>query len=148
MATETAGARPVDVSDVESAAETIRGLIRETPVVSAGEISRRVGATVRLKAENLQRTGSFKVRGAHNRIARLTDAELRGRGRRRERRQPCPGGRGGGEIARFPGRLLHARRAPIAKVEAVSGYGGEVRLVDGSFDEATAAARRGASRRG
>ena len=66
MATEPAGARPVDVSDVERAAETIRGLIRETPVVSAGEISRRVGATVGLKAENLQRTGSFKVRGAHN----------------------------------------------------------------------------------
>ena len=148
MATETAGARPVDVSDVESAAATIRGLVRETPVVSAGEISRRVGATVRLKAENLQRTGSFKVRGAHNRIARLTDAELAGgvvaasAGNHAQAVAVAAKSRGSRAVLYMPSD------APIAKVEAVSGYGGEVRLVDGSFDEATAAARRAAEQEG
>ncbi len=51
-------------ADVERAAELIAGQVRETPVLSAGELSRRVGAPVVLKAECLQLTGSFKVRGA------------------------------------------------------------------------------------
>jgi threonine dehydratase len=57
--------------DVESAAGLIAGRVRETPVVTAGELSRRVGARVLLKAENLQLTGSFKPRGATNTLARL-----------------------------------------------------------------------------
>ena len=56
--------KAVGVAEIERAAETIRGDVRMTPVVSAGEISRRVGAKVALKAENLQRAGSFKIRGA------------------------------------------------------------------------------------
>jgi threonine dehydratase len=52
----------VSPSDVEDAARQIAGKVRETPMLSAGELSRRVGARVVLKAENLQLTGSFKVR--------------------------------------------------------------------------------------
>ncbi len=130
----------VGVAEIERAADTIRGRVRETPVVSAGEISRRVGATVALKAENLQRTGSFKIRGAQNRIAALEPAELEA-----------------GVVAASAGnhaqavavaarsRDAHAvlcmpADAPLAKIEAVRAYGGEVRLVAGSFDEAAAAA--------
>ena len=68
-------AQPPGIAQIEDAARTIRGFARETPMFSAGEISRRVGATVTLKAENLQRTGSFKVRGAHNRVSRLSEGK-------------------------------------------------------------------------
>src|SRR5919106_657400 len=62
--------------DLQDAAALIAGSVRETPVFSAGELSRRVGAPVTLKAENLQVTGSFKARGATNAIRRLPDAAL------------------------------------------------------------------------
>src|SRR5205823_11559648 len=55
--------------DIARAARAGEGVYRETPVLSARTLSERVGATVVLKAENLQRTGSFKIRGA---IAKLT----------------------------------------------------------------------------
>jgi threonine dehydratase len=79
MATEaTAGraARAVTPSDVERAAGAIDGVVRKTPLLPAGELSRRVGAPVTLKAENLQRTGSFKLRGATAKLATLSDRDL------------------------------------------------------------------------
>ncbi|MGH2803737.1 MAG: pyridoxal-phosphate dependent enzyme, partial [Thermoleophilaceae bacterium] len=67
----------VSVHDVEEAARRIAGKLRETPLVPSGELSRRAGARVLLKAENLQLTGSFKARGATNMIAQLPDPALR-----------------------------------------------------------------------
>src|SRR6059036_3969113 len=66
----------VTPDDVERAAELIRGKVRETPVLPAGELSRRVGAPVVLKAECLQLTGSFKVRGVFHKMKRLGREEL------------------------------------------------------------------------
>src|SRR3954464_7435676 len=62
--------------EVEEAARILHGRVRETPLLSAGELSRRLGARVVLKAENLQLTGSFKPRGAFNLIARLPKEAL------------------------------------------------------------------------
>jgi threonine dehydratase len=128
------------VAEIERAAETIRGDVRRTPVVSAGEISRRVGATVALKAENLQRAGSFKIRGARNRIAALTDAELEqgvvAASAGNHAQAVALGARSRGSHA----VLYMPADAPVAKIEAVRAYGGEVRLVAGSYDEAAAAA--------
>jgi threonine dehydratase len=138
----------VGVLEIEQARDRIQGQIRETPLLHAGEISRRVGAPVRLKAENLQRTGSFKLRGALNRIATLDDAEL-----------------AGGVVAASAGNHAQAvavaarsrdcrailympESAPVAKVEAVRGYGGEVRFVAGSYDDAAEEARGAAAREG
>ena len=59
--------RVVTAADVERAGQLIAGDVRETPVLPAGELSRRVGAPVVLKAECLQLTGSFKVRGVFTR---------------------------------------------------------------------------------
>ena len=67
---------PVTVRDIERAARRIADVVRETPVLSAGEITRRIGAPVTLKAESLQRTGSFKLRGATNKLSQLSKAEL------------------------------------------------------------------------
>ena len=69
--------RAVTAEDVERAAQIIAGEVRETPVLAAGELSRRVGGSVVMKAECLQLTGSFKVRGAFHKVSELGPDELR-----------------------------------------------------------------------
>jgi threonine dehydratase len=128
--------------DIEDAAGLISGRVRETPVVSAGELSRRVGARVLLKAENLQLTGSFKARGAFNAIGRLPEEALRAG-------VVAASAGNHAQAVSFAAREFGARativmpaQAPLAKVAAVQQYGGEVRFVDGSYDEAGVEAAR------
>jgi threonine dehydratase len=145
---ESRATEAVVASDIERAAERIAGRVRETPLLPAGELSRRTGARVVLKAENLQLTGSFKVRGAFHKLGRVSSERL-----------------GAGVVAASAGNhaqavALAASRlgaravlfmpadAPLAKVEAVRRYGGEVRLVPGTYDEAAAEARAVAAREG
>jgi threonine dehydratase len=132
----------VGVQDVEDAAGLIAGHVRETPLLAAGELGRRVGARVLLKAENLQLTGSFKLRGAMNCIRRLPEEKLK---------EGVVAGSAGNHAqavayaARAVGTravLVMPEQAPLAKVAAVRQYGGEVRMVEGGFDEAGAEARR------
>jgi threonine dehydratase len=128
------------IDDVRAARERVGARVRKTPLLPAGELSRRVGARTLLKAENLQLTGSFKVRGAFNRLSQLSDAE-----------------RAAGVVAASAGNhaqgLAFAARAlgveatavmpagaPLAKIAAVKQYGGEVVLNEGSYDEAKHAA--------
>jgi threonine dehydratase len=134
--------------DVESAARLIAGRVRQTPLLPAGELSRRVGARVVLKAENLQITGSFKPRGATNRIARLSEQEVKAG-------VVAASAGNHAQAVAFAARQVGARAtlvmpagAPLAKVAAVRQYGGEVRLVDGSYDDAGEAARRMAAEEG
>jgi threonine dehydratase len=61
--------------DVERAAEAIKGVAARTPLIEAHWLSDKLGYEVRLKCENLQRAGAFKIRGAYNAISRLSDAE-------------------------------------------------------------------------
>src|SRR5205823_10255704 len=67
--------REVTRADIEAAREVLNDVARLTPVEGSRPLSERVGGPVALKCENLQRTGSFKIRGAYVRIARLSDAE-------------------------------------------------------------------------
>jgi threonine dehydratase len=69
----------LSIDDVQRAAATIAGRVHRTPLLRSATLSEQLGADVRFKAELFQRTGSFKVRGALNRLAELTDEE-RGRG--------------------------------------------------------------------
>ena len=66
---------PVSFDDVKSARALLEGVIRDTPVQGSRPLSERVGGPVWLKCENLQRAGSFKIRGAYTRISRLTAEE-------------------------------------------------------------------------
>ena len=65
----------ISIDDVERAARTIAGRVHRTPLLRSATLSEQLGADARFKAELFQRTGSFKVRGALNRIAELTDEE-------------------------------------------------------------------------
>ena len=132
----------VTFADVQGAARALEGRVRETPLLSAGELSRRLGSRVMLKAENLQLTGSFKARGATHMIRGLSPEAL-----------ACgvvaaSAGNHAQAVA-FAAREAGARavlvmpaQAPLAKVAAVQQYGGEVRFVDGGYDEAHAEAHR------
>jgi threonine dehydratase len=132
----------VSIEDVEDAARVIAGHVRETPLLPAGELSRRVGARVLLKAENLQVTGSFKSRGATRVIRRLPQEALR-------RGVVAASAGNHAQAVAFAAReagakalLVMPEEAPIAKVAAVRQYGGEVRLHGGTYDDAHAEARR------
>jgi threonine dehydratase len=144
----SATAERLDLEDIRAAEERIRPLIRETPLLPAGELSRRLGARVLLKAENLQLTGSFKVRGASNRIALLSTAE-------REAGVVAASAGNHAQGVAFAARRLGTKaiavmpiEASLAKVAAVRQYGGEVVQVEGGFDEAGRAADDLAEREG
>jgi threonine dehydratase len=70
-------AAPPGIADIRSAAERLSGLIVETPLLESPRLNERFGARVLFKPETLQRTGSFKFRGAYNKIASLSQEERR-----------------------------------------------------------------------
>src|SRR3954462_8674240 len=126
----------VTFADVEGAARALAGRVRGTPVLSAGELSRRVGARVLLKAENLQLTGSFKSRGATHMIRGLSRERLHCGGVGASAGDHPPAGAFAAREAGARAVLVMPQQAPLAKVAAVQQYGGEVRFVDGGYDEA------------
>src|SRR3954451_18491557 len=70
-----AGPLPVTITDIEAVRELLAPVVRRTPLEPNRALSERVGGPVFLKCENLQRAGSFKIRGAYTRIARLSPEE-------------------------------------------------------------------------
>jgi threonine dehydratase len=129
----------VTLDDIRRAMAAGAGIVRETPVLSSQTLSERAGTTVALKAENLQRTGSFKLRGALAKIASLGDA--------------CAGGVITGSAGNHAQAVAYAARArgvhcevfmpegaAIPKLEAASALGASVRMVGSSVDEALSAA--------
>ena len=128
------------LADVQEARERLRGIAEETPIYLSETFSRRCGREVRLKAENLQRTGSFKVRGAVNKLATLTAAE-------REAGVVAASAGNHGQAVAWAARELGLRAriyvpldAPMAKVEACRNYGAETELAGAYFEDALAAA--------
>jgi threonine dehydratase len=129
------------LADIEAARRRIDGVARVTPVYGSETFSRRCGREIWLKAENLQRTGAFKVRGAMNKIATL-GADERAAGV-----VAASAGNHGQAVAwaaREAGiraRIYVPLDAPMAKVEACRNYGAETQMVGERFEEALDAAR-------
>jgi threonine dehydratase len=71
----TAALRPPKIADIEAAARRLEGAVVQTPLLESAALNERLGGRLLVKAECLQRTGSFKLRGAYNRIAQLSAAE-------------------------------------------------------------------------
>lgn len=127
------------MQDIRRAAQAGAGIVRQTPVLSSATLSSRVGATVALKAENLQRTGSFKPRGVSAKLAALGDA--------------CAGGVVTASAGNHGQALAYAARvrgvrcdvfmpetAPIAKIDAAEGLGANIHLLGSTLDESLSAA--------
>jgi threonine dehydratase len=138
----------VTIDDVREAAVGLRGVIAPTPVERSRAVGSHVGQPVLLKCENLQRTGSFKLRGAYHRIARIPAAE-------RERGVVCASAGNHAQgvalaaaMQDVPSTVFMPVEAPLPKVDATTGYGADVRLVGESFDESLAEAIDFAEREG
>ena len=136
------------LGDVRGARERLAGVARETPLYPSETFSRLSGRQVLLKAENLQRTGSFKIRGAYNTIATLPPAE-------REAGVVAASAGNHGQAVAWAAReagigatIFMPEDAPMAKVEATRSYDGAVELVGESFEGAVAAAEEHAVRTG
>lgn len=125
--------------DVARAREVVSGVVRVTPVVSSATLSEQHGADVVFKAENLQRTGSFKVRGALNKLAALGPAADAG--------VVCGSAGNHAQALAFAARergvpceVFMPVEAPIAKVEGAAALGATVHLTGSSVEECVAAA--------
>src|SRR6266571_3745636 len=128
----------VGFDDVVKASETLRGIISVTPMLHSWVLSERVGGPVFLKCENLQRTGSFKARGAYLRISRLTDAE-------RSRGVVAASAGNHAQGVAFAAALLGIKAtvvmpagAPLPKVAATRSYGAEIILHGARVEDALA----------
>src|SRR3989442_7966672 len=66
---------PLSADDIQQARRRLSGIVKPTPLIRSATLERMLDAEVYLKPENLQKTGSFKIRGAYNRIAALAPAE-------------------------------------------------------------------------
>jgi threonine dehydratase len=141
-----AAEHPVPADAIERAAQLIVGEVHETPVLPAGELSRRVGGPVTMKAECLQRTGSFKLRGAFHKLRRLPQAQLDAG------MAAASAGNHAQAVALAADRLgTHAdlfmpAQAPLSKVASVRSYGGRVHLLEGTYEDAAESAREFAER--
>jgi threonine dehydratase len=136
------------IADIEAARERLAGVARETPLYPTETFSRLSGRTVLLKAENLQRTGSFKIRGAFNTISTLGETE------RAAGVVAASAGNHGQAVAwaareaGIAATIFMPEDAPMAKVEATRAYGGVVELAGAGFEGAVAAAREHVERTG
>ena len=119
------------IQDIQKAYENIRDHVHKTPLIYSNSFSKMTGAEVYLKAENLQKTGSFKVRGAFNKMFHIKGKVI-----------AASMGNHAQAVAFAAGRIgIHAKiimpvTAPIVKEEATKGYGAEVVLHGENFKEA------------
>jgi threonine dehydratase len=130
----------VTLADIEAAEARLSGVIRELPIAGARWLDDRVGGRVHLITENLQRAGSFKIRGAYNRICLLTPDE-------RARGVVAASAGNHAQGVALAAQLLDVRAtvfmpegATIPKVQATLAYGAQVRFAGSTIDEALAAA--------
>lgn len=126
----------ITLDDIRSAEQVIRGNVIKTPCDMSQSCSKLVGKSIYLKLENNQRTGSFKMRGALNKISSLTDAE------KNKGVIACSAGNHAQGVAlsaslkQVKSVVVMPETAPLTKVQATKAYGAEVILKGQSFDEA------------
>src|SRR5664279_63826 len=133
---------PVSVDDVLAAQDLLSAIIHLTPLEFSQALSDRVGAEVHLKCENLQRAGSFKIRGAYTRMSRLSDEE-------KARGVVAASAGNHAQGVALAAQMLGIRStvfmplgAPIPKLVATRGYGAHVEQLGTSIDECLVRARQ------
>ena len=132
--------QPVNLEDINDAAKLLDGVIKKTPSISAGWIEKKYGVDVTFKCENLQRAGSFKIRGAYNRIARLTDAERRNGVVAASAGNHAQGVALAAQILGIKSTIFMPEGATLPKYQATLGYGADVIFSGKTIDEALMAA--------
>ncbi|WP_371404610.1 threonine ammonia-lyase [Kribbella sp. NBC_00662] len=131
----------IDARDIARAADLLHDVVAPTPLEYSRWLSELVGGDVFLKCENLQRTGSFKLRGAYVRMARLSKSE-----RNRGVVAASAGNHAQGvalaaQLLGIKATVFMPHGAPIPKEKATRAYGAEIRFVGTSIDDCLIAAR-------
>ena len=130
----------VSLSDIEDARKRLRGVAVTTPLDRSRALSNHAGGEVFIKCENLQRTGSFKIRGAYNRISRLDDSAKERGVVAASAGNHAQGVALAASLNEIPSTLFMPAGASLPKVEATKRYGAEVVLTGKDFGEAFDAA--------
>src|SRR6478735_7352605 len=132
----------VGLADIEAAREVLRGVAIETPMEESRWLSALAGGPVQLKCENLQRTGSFKARGAYLRISRLSPEERAHGVVAASAGNHAQGVALAAQMLGIQATIFMPEGAPIPKEKATRGYGAEVvfhgRYLEDSLKEARA----------
>jgi len=126
----------VTIDDIRAAQATLKSVASHTPMLPDNKLSKELGAKVSVKAECLQRSGSFKLRGAYNRISKLSEEE-----RRRGVVTASAGNHAQGvalaaSLNGIKSTIVLPEFAPLTKIVATRDFGGEVILKGATFDEA------------
>lgn len=138
----------VSLADIEAAADRLAGIVRDIPVAGARWLSDRVGGPVVLIPENLQRAGSFKIRGAYNRLARLTPEQRRAGVVAASAGNHAQGVALAAQLTGTHATVFMPEGASIPKLQATAAYGAQVIHHGATIDDALHAAREFAERTG
>jgi threonine dehydratase len=133
---------------VRRARDLLEGIAIRTPMEESRWLSKIAGGPVLLKAENLQRAGSFKIRGAYTRMSALTEAERRNGVVAASAGNHAQGVALAAQLLGIKAVVYMPYGAPIPKEKATRGYGAEVRFTGSTIDEALVAAREYADETG
>lgn len=125
----SAGRLP-DIDDIRDAAARIAGMAVVTPLLENPDLNAAVGCRLLIKAESLQRTGSFKFRGAYNRLSRLDSDERRNGVVAYSSGNHAQGVAAAAALLNIPAAIVMPSDTPPIKVERTRGYGGEVIFYD------------------
>jgi threonine dehydratase len=138
----------VSLADIERAAETVQHLALRTPMEGSRWLSALTGSPVRLKCENLQRTGSFKIRGAYLRISRLSDEEKSRGVVAASAGNHAQGVALAAQALGIKATVFMPEGAPIPKENATRGYGADVVFHGRYLEDSLAEAREFQERTG
>jgi threonine dehydratase len=127
--------------EIQQARRRLAEIARSTPVYGSETLSRLSRRPVNLKAENLQRTGSFKIRGAVNKLATLGDAERAAGVAAASAGNHAQAVAWAAREAGIQATIFVPQDAPMAKVEAARSYGAVVEMIGEGLEEAVTAAR-------
>jgi threonine dehydratase len=133
---------PVSLEDVLAAQDLLRAIIGPTPLEFSQALSDRVGGDVHLKCENLQRAGSFKIRGAYTRMAALSEDEKALGVVAASAGNHAQGVALAAKLLGIRSTVFMPLGAPIPKLMATRGYGADVEQLGTSIDECLVRARQ------
>jgi threonine dehydratase len=126
----------ISLADIQQAHTAMQGVVHNTPLDKSSTFSQMVGGEVYLKLENLQKTGSFKIRGAYNKIHLLTENEKAKGVIAASAGNHAQGVAYAATMAKTRATIVMPETAPLAKIVATRGYGAEVVLHGAVYDDA------------